>query len=260
MRAAFKSLALLAGWLLTTALAEAPTSDALDQPWSNPANVLVLDPYSGNEIDWDALASDPRVVGIIHRAADGLRADTAYQARYQEANRRGYLWGAFLLGRSGDPIAQADLLVQVTATTPGALLALDLESFDDRHMSIADAIRFLDRVRERTGVTPVIYANKDVTIALSGDPDFVAHYGDAALWYARFKRRFNARDLGHWRRYFLWQFSSEINCSHDGECLYNPPGVHFDMDVDVFNGTRDQLAEQWAGYAAPPPILAPPSH
>lgn len=222
-------------------------ADRYNAPWTRDDSVLVLDPYEANDIDWNALARDPKVVGLIHRATIGLRADRRYGERALEAQKRGYLWGAYHLGRAGDPVAQADVFLDTVGDTNGVLLALDLEDVTDpKNMTIADAIRFIAHVKERTGRMPVIYANRTVTFALSFDSDFAAVAPGTRLWYARYKAHFSPTDLGAWRDYFLWQFSSEINCMADGACLYNVPGVHYDMDVNVFPGSRDELAAAWA--------------
>jgi hypothetical protein len=57
-----------------------------------------------------------------------------------------------------------------------------------------------------------------------------------------------------WPDHFLWQLSSELDCNADGACLYNPPGVKFDMDVNVFFGNRDALAAAWAGTPKALPV------
>jgi hypothetical protein len=38
-----------------------------------------------------------------------------------------------------------------------------------------------------------------------------------------------------------------MNCTaaDRGACLYTVPGTEFDMDVDVFNGTIDELRKGW---------------
>jgi len=61
---------------------------------------LVIDPFAGNQIDWDKMKSESRLVGIIHKATIGLTSiDPKYRERKKEAKRRGYLWGSYLLGR-----------------------------------------------------------------------------------------------------------------------------------------------------------------
>src|SRR6266699_2373512 len=89
---------------LCSALTSSAQSPEFSEPWKNPNIALGIDPYEGNEIDWDKLATDKRVVAIIHRATIGLRADRRYAARQIEAVRRGYRWGAYHLFRPGVPI------------------------------------------------------------------------------------------------------------------------------------------------------------
>src|ERR1043165_2557971 len=71
-----------------------------NEPWKNPNVALAIDPFEGNDIDWDQLATDKRVVAIIHRATIGDRVDKKYAERKIEAKRRGYRWGAYHYGRS----------------------------------------------------------------------------------------------------------------------------------------------------------------
>src|ERR1044071_5482643 len=97
-----------------------------DEPWKDTRTAIVIDPYQGNSIDWEQLATDARVAAVIHRATIGDRKDTRYAERKEEAQRRGYKWGSYHLGRPGDPIVQADFYLD--AVRPGAdeLLALDI--------------------------------------------------------------------------------------------------------------------------------------
>src|SRR4026207_2443413 len=101
-------LALIVLWLLvvssTTVLAQSPE---FTEPWKNPNVALAIDPFEGNEIDWELLATEKRVVAIIHRATIGDRVDRKYHERKIEAKKRGYKWGAYHLGKPGDPIKQA---------------------------------------------------------------------------------------------------------------------------------------------------------
>src|SRR4029453_3866228 len=51
-------------------------------------------------------------VAIIHRATIGDRADRKYAERRDEAKKRGYKWGAYHLGKRGDPLKQADFFLE----------------------------------------------------------------------------------------------------------------------------------------------------
>src|SRR6267154_399715 len=95
--------------LACSAFAQSPE---FTEPWKNPNIALAIDPYERNDIDWEKLAADKRVAAIIHRATTGDRADRKYTERRDEARKRGYKWGAYHLGRPGDPIKQADFFLR----------------------------------------------------------------------------------------------------------------------------------------------------
>jgi lysozyme len=125
-------------------------------------------------------------------------------------------------------------------------MILDLEDTSSGNlMSIEEAAVFMDYVYEKTRRIPVIYANHSVTLKLNQKIKNNNLFQQSKLWYARFKSSISDFPKGVWSEYFLWQFSSEINCSKTGTCLYNVPGTKFDMDVNVFYGSRKELEEQW---------------
>lgn len=223
-------------------------SPEFSQPWKNPNIALAIDPFEGNPIDWDLLATDKRVVAIIHRATIGDRVDKKYAERKIEAKKRGYKWGAYHLGKAGDPIKQADFFLETVKPDRDDLLALDLESTDaTKDMSFVDARVFIKRILEKTGRYPIVYANNLVTKAITEQFGEDEVFKRTPLWYARFKSSVTDFPKGRWQTYTLWQFSSEINCKADdrNSCLYTVPGTEYDMDVDVFNGTIEELRERW---------------
>jgi GH25 family lysozyme M1 (1,4-beta-N-acetylmuramidase) len=223
-------------------------SPEFSEPWKNPKVALAIDPYEGNDIDWEALATDTRVVAIIHRATIGDRSDRKYAERRDEAKKRGYKWGAYHFGKPGDPIKQADFFLKTVKPAADDLIALDLESDDPaKHMSFDDARVFIKRIKEKTGRYPLIYANNEVTKAVSDRYGADDVFAKTQLWYARFKRNVTDFPSGTWKTYTVWQFSSEQNCSPANRpaCLYTVPGTEYDMDVDVYNGTIEELRIKW---------------
>lgn len=219
---------------------------SLVSPWNKSNTSIVIDAYEGNSIDWNKMATDPKVVGVIHRSSIGTKIDSQYVARKKIALERGYLWGAYHLGRPGNTIAQADLLLSLVKNEPNTLMILDLEDTSSgSFMSIDEAVVFMDYVYEKTGRIPVVYANHSVTKILNSRVKNNPLFQQSKLWYARFKSSVTDFPVGIWSNYFLWQFSSEINCSTTGSCLYNVPGTKSDMDVNVFYGTTTELASQW---------------
>ena len=239
---------LLAFFLLDSCLLAHAQSPEFNEPWKNPNVALAIDPFEKNEIDWDLLATDTRVVAIVHRATIGDRADLKYAERRDEAKKRGYKWGAYHLGKPGDPIKQADFFLETVKPGKDDLIALDLEGVDPtKHMSFDEARTFIKRIKERTGRYPLIYANNLVTKAISEQYGADKVFAKTHLWYARFKRNVTDFPEGTWKTYTLWQFSSELNCdaANRPACLYTVPGTAFDMDVDVYNGTIEELRKKW---------------
>ena len=248
-RSQTRSLWILAALLsVSSSVAVFAQSPEFSEPWKNPKVALVIDPFEGNGIDWEQLATDSRVVAIIHRATIGNRADRKYVERRDEAKKRGYKWGAYHFGKPGDPVKQADFFLETVKPEADDLIALDLESADaQKHMSFDEARIFIKRIKEKTGRYPLIYANNLVTKAISDQYGSDDVFSKTRLWYARFKKEVTDFPSGTWKTYTVWQFSSELNCSATDRsaCLYTVSGTEYDMDVDVYNGTIEELKRGW---------------
>ncbi len=224
---------------LMTAMASVYAAD-FSSPWKDPQTALVIDPYYANAINWDKLATETRVAAIIHKSTIGAsKLDPSYFKRKEEARKRGYLWGSYHWGVAGNPEKQADFYLDTVKPASDELIALDLEDAHSKTlMNVDEAIRFIERVKLRTGRYPVLYTNHASAKLIS------AKYKDSVfkntpLWYARFKANVTDFPTGVWDTYTLWQFSSEI--------LAQQPiaGTKKDMDINVFNGSTEQLKAAW---------------
>ena len=56
--------------LFGVALSMSAPAGEFDQPWQDPNATLVIDPFHANAIDWEKLATEPRVVAVIHYGFD----------------------------------------------------------------------------------------------------------------------------------------------------------------------------------------------
>lgn len=226
-----------------------PTNAALEEfnaPWKNINTSIVLDNYQGNFIDWDKIATDPKVIGFIHRASIGLRVDSEYKARKKIALERGYLWGAYHLGKPGNTIAQAELFLSLVEDDPNTLMVLDLENTTDgQFMSVDEAVVFMQYIYDKTGNIPTVYANHATTKVLSSKLKDNPLFQQSKLWYARYKTQVTDFPDGIWQSYFLWQFGRKVMCRDSGFCPYTVPGAGYDMDYNVFYGTEAELRAKW---------------
>lgn len=226
---------------------DSPRGDAFNSPWRREDTSIVIDAYELNAINWNQMGTDPRVVGVIHRSSIGMRVDKRYNERKQIAKDRGYLWGAYHLGSRDNTIAQAELFLSLIDDEDDTLMILDLEDTNNsRFMTLDQAVVFMEYIYERTGRIPVVYANHSTTRLINQRLANNPIIQQSKLWYARFKSNVTDFPRGIWDEYFLWQFSSEINCSKTGSCLYTVPGTAYDMDVNVYNGNEAQLRYEWS--------------
>lgn len=211
-----------------------------DHPWKNPNNAILIDPYYANSINWEKLATEPRVVAIIHKSTNGTsKIDPQYWVRKTEAKKRGYLWGSYHWGVSGNPEKQADYYVDTVKPAEDELIALDLEDATSSKLMNADeAILFIKRIKQRLGRYPVLYTNhasaKLISIKYKN-----SEFKNTPLWYARFKDTVTDFPVGVWPTYTLWQFSSELLTQ------MQIPGTKSDMDINVFNGSPENLKASW---------------
>jgi lysozyme len=109
------------------------------------------------------VATDTRVKAVIHKASQGLSEDPQFVTRAGEAKARGFLWGAYHLGKPGDPIRQATFFLSLATKTGATFLAIDIEDDNPaKFMSITDAAKFIEYVHTQTGKYPAIYVNWSV--------------------------------------------------------------------------------------------------
>ena len=234
--------------LLLAFLAPPARAQSLDdRPWQLADPVLVIDPFDGNRIDRDALERDRTVRGMLHRAFFGTRKDARVDARIAEAKRRGFGTGIYLLGRRGDPIAQADLLVALGSRLGAGVLALDIEDMSPASMTLGDAQRFIERVIEKTGRPPLFYTNFSTYQHISRNFGSSSAFGKTPLWLARFRTRHGMDSTKVWSNYTLWQFQCELNCAAGQTCFRRVAGTDSDMDINVFRGTSAEFSALFGG-------------
>lgn len=216
-----------------------------NQPWRDTSKAIILDPYRGNDMDWDKISTDKRVVAIIHKATQGGKIDAKYAIRRKIAKERGYKWGSYHLGLPGNPIKQADFYLQTVGINADEIYALDIEDLNPkRSMPLDSAVKFIERIFEKTGRYPLVYCNWVVLDGINKKFGSSSIFSKCPLWHARFRKSlpFNTTT---WATYTIWQFSCEINCEDHGKCPYRVPGTNSYMDINVFNGTIAELRDHW---------------
>jgi len=195
---------------------------------------IILDCYHDNTIGSFADAKANGLVGIIHKASQGLLfVDDKYATRKDDARALDLLWGAYHFGESGNPIGQARHFLSVVGTDKDVLLCLDLEPEPSgKSMGLADAEEFVKYIYNVTGHYPVIYTakyymdriiNSSTTTILSSCPLWVASYVDSV----------NPTIPTQWLTWTLWQYTNGSN----GPVPHSLPGLGSN-DYSGYGGQR----------------------
>ena len=228
---------------------------------------------------------------VIVKATEGLQG-TVYNPAYREMAdatlRSGKMLGFYHYSNGDDPVAEADSFMAAVADYSGrAVLALDWEGQGNPlFLSGQDADwcrRFLDRVRDAWGCTPILYTGKDATNAL--DWSIVAR--DYPLWGAEYASMNpvygyqtdpwqSGKPWGAWgERPLIFQYTANLVLEHnggiaefDGNLMYGSRAdfeammggtavsridlanvaarIHYDMVTDPRNGYNQQPV-RWGG-------------
>jgi lysozyme len=188
--------------------------------------------YYQETINWKQVRRAGVVFAFV-RVSDGSTfPDPLFAANWAAAARVGVMRGSYQYFRpEEDPITQADLVVAALQTDRGELPpVLDVENDGGRSAAqIARGIElWIDRVRDKLHVEPIIYTGPDFWRTKVGGADF----RDRPLWLAHYTRSCPTIPAP-WTAYTFWQHTDSGKV----------PGIYGPVDLDVFAGTFAELEE-----------------
>jgi GH25 family lysozyme M1 (1,4-beta-N-acetylmuramidase) len=161
---------------------------------------LVVDLYHGNVVYDFAEVKAAGIIGVIHKASQGLLiVDGAYASRRSAALHAGLLWGAYHFMSLDDPIAQAHHFLSVADPDDKTLVCLDWELTQP---SETIARVFLTEIQNALNRSAVLYSGATAKEQITGnDPFFGAH----RLWLAEYGPSWKVQES--WKAPWLWQYS-----------------------------------------------------
>lgn len=187
--------------------------------------------YQG-DIKWEKVAkfryAEIPIQFIFMKATEGndLVDDTFYR-NLTQARKYGFIVGAYHFYQpQTDPIQQADFFIHTVKLKKGDLPpVLDVERNGHIVKSIFqhDVKLWLKRIEAHYGVKPILYTSYKFKLDNLNDeffdryPYWIAHYYVSSLAYK-----------GKWS---FWQYTD----------VGYVPGIKGDVDIDVFNGSMDEL-------------------
>jgi uncharacterized protein (TIGR03382 family) len=201
--------------------------------------------YYDDVTDWNAARASGIEFAFI-RATDGTTyLDSKFPGYWAGAKAAGVLRGAYQFFRPAeDPIAQADLLLQKIGSDVGELPpVIDVEvSGSLPPAQVAAAVHaWVTHVAAAIGRAPIVYAGLYSWPTLTGGADETT----SPLWMAQYTSAPCPDIPTPWTKWTFWQYSS--TGSAPGVAQQGSAGT---LDLDIFDGTRDELL---AFAAAPPP-------
>lgn len=187
--------------------------------------------YQGS-IDWVQLTTNKTTKFPIHfvfmKATEGGdHADDTFPFNFDQAHRYGFIRGAYhFFSPKTDPHKQADFFIRTVRLIPGDLPpVLDVETIGkSTPHDLKIAVKtWLDRVESHYGVKPILYTSYKFKSRYLNDsvfntyPYWIAHYYVDSVKYE-----------GPWH---FWQHTD----------VGNVPGIKEEVDLNVFNGSLEQL-------------------
>lgn len=203
----------------------------------------VIDIYSRTVVQVDSFqrAAAAGLWGVIHKATEGSTYhDPKYRLRRKDANDAGLLWGAYHFNYGDNYKAQVKNYLDWAEPDANTLLVLDYEDHKS-NMSIESAVAFMKEVEQTCGKSCAIYSGNRLkeNIGYLGEAD-KAYITSKRLWLCQYGPR--AVLPKGFAKYFLWQYTGD----GIGPSPHTIAGFQDGQDMNVYNGTRDELATEWS--------------
>lgn len=191
---------------------------------------------------------------VIHKATQGLGIkDQMYARRMAAAKEAGFLWGAYDFATHDDPIANAKTFLAFANLGPNDAAVLDFEDNSASEMTGDQAYAWLDTVAQALGRAPMIYGgNRPREQIDHQQAKWIDMAKSVRLWQCRYiggQPADNAAlfaaipPIAPWTENFLIQYTGD----GVGPQPHTVTGLENGADLNVFNGTKDQLTAAWAG-------------
>ena len=209
------------------------------------------------------------IVGVIHEATyPRFDRDALYGMRQQAATRAGLLWGAYHFADATDPVRQADHFLRVVSTSwsgsnvdprpTGVLLVLDFEKnghYPGGTMRPDQAVAFVERIKERTGLYPGVYGSENRLRAVLHASNVSAAQrrvlGNCWLWVANY--HWEPRGIDPWSSWRMWQYTGDGKCDLRPRSAYPKSIANIARaERNIFRGSDAAAIAFWQEHAWQP--------
>jgi len=202
----------------------------------------VVDLYHGDVVESFARARQAGLLGVIHKATQGLKiVDPAYASRRRDAVAVGLLWGAYHFLTNETLAGQVTHFLSTAQPDQHTLVALDFEPYSNHTATLGQARAFLQAVRRELGRRAVLYSGNLIKELLGNTAD--PFFGSHRLWLAQYGTK--PRVQRSWKTYWLWQYSGD-GIGPEPWTIDGIPGASGHIDCNQYDGDVEQLTAEWA--------------
>jgi len=227
-------VAIVAGLIAIRIIAPREQPTDLDAPTcaEGPTTPGIDVSYHQDTIEWSKVHRAGIKFAFI-RVSDGLIVDDPeFTRNWANARAAKVARGAYQFFRpEANAIAQADKLIAAIADDEGELPpAIDVEVTGGlRPAQIAKQVTlWIDRVRSRLGVEPIVYTSPDFWRDAVGSADLSSQ----PLWIAHYTKDC-PRVPAPWTRWTFWQYSKTGRV----------PGIKGHVDLNVYQGQMKSMTK-----------------
>lgn len=193
------------------------------------------------------------IVGVIYKATEGAGwTDSTYVTQQRAAKSVGLKWGAYHFADASDVDAQINNFMRFACPDPDELFCLDWEDNPTGNgcMSLGNVERWVSEVERMLGRPGqcVIYSGNVIK-----EKPYSSMLAERRLWLCQYGSTPELPD--GYEDYWMWQFTDGVY----GPQPHSIPGIG-PCDINHFDGTPQQLAEEWAtGKRSPQPAPGVPT-
>lgn len=175
---------------------------------------------------------------VFIKATEGTNyINPTWREQAGQVTQANKLLGFYHFASTGNPIAEADFFISVVKDYIGkAVLVLDFEAGAINAWGNVGARQFLNRVKEKTGINPMIYMSAEVTrqfnwsITSGNTPLWVAQYASMSPTGYQSAPWADGKGYGAWSSAAIHQYSSSGSLANwDG---------HLDLNLAYINASQ----------------------
>lgn len=181
--------------------------------------------------------------GVINKVTEGTGAtDASFNWRRQPAKDAGLLYGAYHFLHTGRIAQQVDWFLQHVGDPTGLLLAFDHETENGMHATLDEVKQACTLVHDKLGRWPWLYSGDVIKEQCGNTLD--PFWKNIKLWLPQYSSSGNYSWPPAFEQPPLIQYTGD----GAGRPPHNVPGIVISggLDINHFDGTRDELAAIWA--------------